>query len=158
MLTVAHLLDVTREIMDKARFCFFITVTGTSQASARLMQPFPPEDDLTVWIGTSPETRKIPEIQANSCVTLAYQLGGTAYVTLRGVAHIVDDTETRIAHWNDGWDMFFSGGASGSNYVMLKFQPAHIEVMSFDHNVHPDPYGLKPAVLRRDDTGWTLEA
>lgn len=46
-------LEAARATMEGAEYCFLITVSESGGANARLMQPFKPEEDLTVWFGQS---------------------------------------------------------------------------------------------------------
>jgi len=43
------LLDSAREIMTAARFCALATVGDSDAPSIREMDPFPPDEDMTVW-------------------------------------------------------------------------------------------------------------
>ena len=61
-MTPEHLLEVAADIMEAAVFCFLITLHESGRANARLMQPFGPEEDMAVWLGASPESRKVEEI------------------------------------------------------------------------------------------------
>ena len=48
-----YLLEVAKATIRATAYCFLITLGDTGQAHARLMQPFAPEEDLTIWFGTS---------------------------------------------------------------------------------------------------------
>ena len=48
-----------RATIKASGFCFLITVDSDGQPQARLMDPFTPEDDMTVWMGTNRNTRKV---------------------------------------------------------------------------------------------------
>ena len=56
------ILKAARELIEKARYCALVTIDadGHPQAGRR---PFPPEDDMTVWIATNPVTRKVSEVR-----------------------------------------------------------------------------------------------
>jgi len=68
----ATILKAAREVMVKARYCDLVTIGPGGQPQARPVDPFPPEDGLTVWIATNPATRKVGEIRADARVTLMY--------------------------------------------------------------------------------------
>src|SRR5258705_5971360 len=81
------LIAAAREIMIAARYCALITVDSNGQAQARTMDPFPPGDDMIVWLGTNPRTRKVSEIGKNPRVVLYYFDQPTqSYVTISGTA------------------------------------------------------------------------
>jgi general stress protein 26 len=152
------LLDITRTILEACEFCFMITLAKNGQPNARLIQPFEPEKDFTVWIGTSPETRKVDEIVADKRCTLAYQgNNGQGYVTLIGTATLDNSREARVGHWRGEWDAFYGGGPEGDDYVMVKFVPDRIELMDMGRDVAPEPYGLKAQVITRSKAGWVAE-
>ena len=46
----ARLIAVAREIMKAARYCGLITRNSDGTARVRTMDPFAPEEDMTVWL------------------------------------------------------------------------------------------------------------
>lgn len=145
------------DIARGAEFTFLITSGTGDVPSARLMQPFPPSDEFTVWLGTSPASRKAAELRANPAATLAYQAAdGTGYVSVRGVASLVTDVEARAAHWREDWQAFFPGGPTGDDYVLVQVVAHELEVVDFARGVTPPPYGLKSATIVRDGADWRL--
>jgi general stress protein 26 len=128
------------------------------QMHTRLMQPFPPEEDLTLWFGTSPRSRKIQDIQQQPRVTVAvHQAAANSYVTLVGQAQLEDDLTARWQRWREEWRAFFPAGPAGEDYVLLRVVPSRLEVLNFVRQVTPIPFGLRPAVLVRHGDGWVLE-
>jgi general stress protein 26 len=157
--TPEHLLEVARQTMEAAEFCFLITLDESGQSSARLMQPFGPEKDMTVWFGASPESRKVAEILEDDRVTLAYSYGPeAAYVTLIGTAQIESDAASRQRHWRDSFHEFWPAGPGDSSYIVIKFVPARIELMNIERQVAPEPFGLRPATLVRIGDEWQSES
>lgn len=152
-----QLLEVTRHILDAAEFCFLITRGKDSALNARLMQPFGPEDDFSVWFGASRGSRKVREIQRDNRVTVAYAYADEgAYATLLGEAVIETDLETRRLYWRDSFSAFWPDGPEGDDYVVIRFSASRIEVMAIDRGVAPEPFGLQPAVLERHGSDWTV--
>ncbi|MDQ1305019.1 MAG: hypothetical protein QG671_848 [Actinomycetota bacterium] len=141
-----------------AEFAFLIT-SGTGDApTVRLMQPFPPSDDFTVWLGTSPASRKAAELRANPAATIAYQApDGTGYVSVQGVASLVTDLEARAGHWREEWQAFFPGGPKGDVFVLVQLVAHRLEVADFARGITPPPYGLKSAAIVRDGAGWRFQ-
>jgi general stress protein 26 len=124
---------------------------------ARLVQPFEPEEDMTIWIGTWARSRKVQEIQQDRRVTLAFHdKEGTAYVTLMGTAQIESDTKMKRKYWREEWIGFIPQGADGDDYLLVRFIPSRIELMSFSSGVLPQPYGLRPAVAVRSEDLWVV--
>src|SRR5690242_16872623 len=91
-----RVLEVARMTIKSAGSCFLITVDQAGQPQARLMNQFDPEADMTVWMGTNRNTRKVGQIRRNARVTMAcYDQKGAGYVTLLGRARVVEDLEQR---------------------------------------------------------------
>jgi general stress protein 26 len=159
MFTPERLLEVTRYTIKKAEYCFLVT-TGEVEhtTSARLMQPFEPEDDFTIWFGASPHSRKVREIKQNDLVTLGYaHPPDGAYVSIYGVATIVGDIESRRQYWRESFKPFWPDGPQSEDYILIRVVPSKIEVMNIEEGVSPDPYGLKPEVLIREGEDWIVE-
>ena len=155
-MTPEELLDIARTTMQAAEFCFLITFAEKGVANARLMQPFDPEPDLAaVWLGVSPRSRKVREIERDEQTTLAYQYPQEgAYVTLLGTAAVEADLTLRQKYWRDSFEQFWPAGPAGDDYVLLKFAPARIELMNIARNVAPEPHGLRAVVLERSGEDW----
>jgi general stress protein 26 len=150
-----RLLETARSTIKNGEYCFFITQGESGSPNARLMQPYEPEADMTVWLGASPRARKIRDLRRNNEVTLAFfDPRETGYVTLQGTAEVVENLELRRKYWRVYWNDFYPGGPESDDYVLIKFTPNRIEMMNFAQKVMPQPYGLRPAILRREGKGW----
>lgn len=155
--TEAQVLDAARAIMKAAKYCFLITLDQAGQPQARLMEPFAPDADMVVWMGTNPRTRKLDQIRNNRRATLAYyDSRGPNYVTLIGNVRIVESLAEREGRWKTEWARFFPGGPGGSNYVLLEFTPSTIELISSTHKIASAPDSLRPASVHRQGSGWRL--
>ena len=158
-LSPEDMLEVAGDIMEAAEFCFLITLDESGRANARLMQPFGPEEDLTVWLGASPESRKVAEILEDDRVTLAYSHGSkAAYVTLVGTAQIQSDADSKQRYWRDSFREFWPAGPDDSSYIVIKFTPTRVELMDIERKVAPEPFGLRPVIVVREGDQWQLEA
>ncbi len=138
----------------------FLATTGPDAAPrVRLVQHLAVDDDLRVWVGTSPRSRKAADVAARA-EAVAYACedrDAFAYVSLRGEARLVEDLDERVARWTPGLETFFPGGPRGDDFVLVSLAVDRVELMSFAAGVHPDPYGLVPAVAVRSGDGWVLE-
>jgi general stress protein 26 len=62
------------------------------------VQPFGPDDDLTVWFGASPRSRKIREIRQDNRVTVTFEYADeAASATLLGEAAIRTDLSPDVS-------------------------------------------------------------
>lgn len=152
-----QLLIAARELIKSTEYCFFITESNDGHPHARLMQPYEPEKDFTVYFGASPRSRKVREILRQSKTSLAfYNQQETAYLSLSGTASVVEDLELRRKYWRSNWNDLFPGGPESSDYVLIKFVPDKIEMMNYAHQAMPQPYSLHPTMLERKGLMWTI--
>jgi general stress protein 26 len=158
---VNYILEAASEMMKSAGLCFLTTIGENGLPNIRLMQPFLPEADLTVWFGASAFSRKVREIRNDNRAVLAYQLAEeNAYITLLGHTQVVDNLELRRRYWMEAWIDFYTGGPASDEYILIRFEPERIEIMNFKRQIHPEPFGLAPAVLdrKKNDKTWHLAA
>ena len=136
--TDTKLRNIAREIMSAANSCALITLDEIGLPTARTMDPFLPENDFTVWLGTNPKSRKVTQIKNNPNVTLYYLDKNVAgYVVLHGVAELVDDQNEKEKHWKIQWEAFYPNKTDG--YLLIKVSPKWMEVISTTHGVNGDP-------------------
>ncbi len=148
-------IQVARESMTEARYCFLITLDDLGQPQARLMDAFEPEADMTVWMATGANTRKVRQLRHDPRATLAYDIGGgNGYVTLVGRVRLVDDPEERSRRWKPGWEAFYPGGPTDSDYLLLKFTPSRIELMNISRGIAAGPFS--PVILVRQEAKWIV--
>ncbi|HET8648021.1 MAG TPA: pyridoxamine 5'-phosphate oxidase family protein, partial [Vicinamibacteria bacterium] len=119
-----RVLAAARELMQKARYCTLVTLAADGQPQARVVDPFAPEDELTVWIATNVLTRKVEEIKRDARVTLLYfDQGASAYVTLIGRAELVVDPAEKAKRWKPDWAAFYKDRNRGEDYLLIRVRP-----------------------------------
>ena len=124
-----QLITAAREIMTTTRYCALITSDARGRANARTMDAFAPDDNLVVWFGTNPLSRKVTEIRGNPRVTLYYfDRENQAYVTLHGFARVVNDPQEKLRHWKDDWKDFYPNRNKG--FLLLEVRPLRLEVVN----------------------------
>jgi general stress protein 26 len=150
-----QLLAIAREIMKEADYCFFMTQGESGEINARLMHPFEPDAEFNIWLGASPNSRKVREILKQSKVTLAFiNPRSTAYVTIVGTAALDSNVDLKRKYWRSYWSDMYPGGPDQDDYILIKIAPSRIEFMNFTNAALPQPYGLKPNGLERKDGVW----
>lgn len=143
-----HLLKAAREVMAGARYCTFITLGADGHPQARIVDPFEPEADMTVWFATNPATRKVAEVRRDPRVTLLYfDSKGPAYVTLLGRASAVDDTVEKAKRWKEEWTQFYRDRNRGADYLLIRVVPSRLEIVSYPHGILNDPGNWRPRSL-----------
>ena len=141
------LIATAREIMGAARYCALITLDSKGRAHARTMDPFPPDENMMVWFGTNPRSRKVSEIRRNHRVILYYfDREGPAYVTISGVARLVNDQKEKGDRWKDEWKAFYPDRAKG--YLLIAFTPQELEIVSEKKGILGDAVRWTPPTIR----------
>jgi general stress protein 26 len=138
-------LETARKIMIEVRYCSLTTLGEDGSPQVRAMDPFPPEDDMTVWLATNPKTRKPKQIRRDSRVALFYfDSSANAYVTILGDAQLVEDSTEKARRWKNSWKNFYEDENRGKDYLLIKVVPHRVEVSSPD--IENPVWG--PAVVR----------
>ncbi len=126
-----------RQIMTAQQYCAFITVDEKGLPQVRTVNPFPPEEDMTVWFATGKQTRKVREIKANPNVAMYYadHAKATGYVQLSGKAVLVDDKAEIERHRRAYWTQAFP---NDKNLVLVKIVPDRLDVIDYAAGVTAD--------------------
>ncbi len=131
------LLAVAKDIMAQTRFCVLVTLDGTGHPRARAMDPFMPDENWVIWMGTGPGTRKAMDIQKDPRVTLYYDHPSKAgYVVVYGTAKLVDDPELKNKWFKEEWARFYPDKEKG--YVLIAVTPKRMEVLDYTRGVMGD--------------------
>lgn len=141
------LIATAREIMGAARYCALITLDSKGRTHARTMDPFPPDGNMIVWFGTNPKSRKVAEVRRNNRVTLYYfDREGAAYVTISGLAHLVNDPKEKARRWKDEWKAFYPDRERG--YLLIAVTPQELEIVSEKKGIVGDAVRWTPPTIR----------
>jgi general stress protein 26 len=123
-----------KDLMDTTRFCALITLDKSGHPQVRTMDPFPPDEDMVVWMGTNNSSRKVQEIRNDSRVTLYYESpDGGGYVVIKGNAYLIDDPDKKEKYWKEEWDDFYPDNKS--TYTLLKVIPKKLEMIYYKHGI-----------------------
>lgn len=144
----ARVVAAAKEVMEKARYCTMVTVGKDGHPQARVVDPFPPEEELTVWIATNPLTRKVGEIEKDGRVTLLYfDPAVQAYVTILGRADLVRDPAQKARRWKKEWGAFYKDQNRGDDYLLIRVRPLRLEAVSEAHGLSNDPRTWQPVIV-----------
>jgi general stress protein 26 len=134
----ARLFAAAREIMGAQTYCALITLDESGLPQVRTMNPFPPEEDMTVWFATNTRSRKVSEIRRDPRVTLYYadHAKATGYVALAGRATLVEDMQEILKRKRAYWDQSFPGL---KNLVLIKVVPERLDVLNYKAGIKVDP-------------------
>jgi len=138
-------LEVARGVVERAGYCALVSQGPDGRAESRIVDPFPPGADWTVWIATKPVTRKVEQIRKDPRVTLFYwDAGSLAYVTLLGDATLVDDPAEKAKRWKPAWKAFYEDENRGDDYLLIRVVPRRLEVISLAEGMAGDPETWRP--------------
>ena len=88
-------------------------------------------------MGTNPKSLKVSQIQKNKLVSLYYfDKKSAGYITLQGVATIVNTKDKKEQYWKKEWKNFYQN--STTDYVLIKFVPNKAKIISEKHQVLGD--------------------
>ena len=141
----ADVIAAAKEIMLATRYCTLVTIGTDGQPQARIVDPFPPDSDLTIWIATNPLTRKVQEIHGDPRVTLLYFNATTfEYVTVLGTAVADTGSLAKAGHWKAAWASLYKDQNRGDDYLLLRMRPSRLEVVSVRRGIGNDPKTWRP--------------
>lgn len=139
----AELIAAAREIMTTARYCALITTDAAGRTQARTVDPFAADENMVVWLGTNSRSRKVAAIRRNPRVTLYYfDRESQAYVTISGIARLVNDPKEKAKHWKDEWKDFYPDRAK--DYLLIQVTPLNLEIVNVKKGILGDPHTWKP--------------
>ncbi|MBV2149842.1 pyridoxamine 5'-phosphate oxidase family protein [Sphingobium sp. AS12] len=129
---VQAVLAAARALVTTDVLATFVTVDAEGRPRARTVLVSPPDDDLTLWIGTRGGSRKLDQLGQNPAATLHFSDDANgAYASLMGEARVYRD-EAVIAVKNpykgEELQAFFPNFPR--DFVLLGFRPTWIEVMA----------------------------
>jgi general stress protein 26 len=138
-----QLITAAREIISSTRYCALITLDSSGRPQARTVDPFAPDEDMKIWIGTNPRSRKVAELRRNRRVTLYYfDRDAEAYVSISGTARLVNDPKEKAKRWKKEWKEFYPDRAR--DYLLIAVTPEKLELVNVKKGIVGDPVTWKP--------------
>lgn len=142
-----ELITAARETMSTARYCALITLDSSGRPQARTLDPFPPDENMVVWLGTNPRSRKVAAIRRNPHVALYYfDRESQAYVTIYGIARLINDPKAKLKWWKDEWKDFYPDRTK--DFLLIRVTPEKLEVVNVKKGIVSDPHTWKPPSAR----------
>lgn len=136
------LLNTARKIMESSNYCALISFGMDGYPNARMMDPFPPDKDMAVWMGTNSKSKKVKEIKNNNNILLYYEApGGDGYVSLKGTGYIIDTEKEKVKYWKKSWEQFYP--TDKKNFILIKVIPKKLEIVSYKNGLTGDPVTWK---------------
>ncbi len=114
---IIKLLDKIKEV----KYATLTTLTAQGHLHGRPMYTCEPGNDGALWFFAEKDSQKIDEIHANSQVGLGYSDPGNAtYVTVSGIASVVDDKDKIKELWREDFRGFFPKGVDDPTITLIK--------------------------------------
>lgn len=144
----SEIIAAARAVAGNARHATFITLDRSGHPQARVVDPFAPDDDLTIWVATNPLSRKAADVAADPRVTLLYfDPASESYLTVIGTARLVRDPVEKAKRWKQEWAGFYKNGNRGDDYLLIRVEPSRLEVVSAAFGLTNDPVTWRPVIL-----------
>ena len=142
-------LKAAREVIGAARYATFATIDDLGgYPYSRIVDPFEPEPDFTIWIGTNANTRKVQQIGRNPRVSLLYfDAPHQHYVAVSGSAAVVRDPAEKSRRFKPEWKEFYPNGSAGDDFVLIKVTPLWLEVVAESLGMKNDPRTWRPVTI-----------
>jgi general stress protein 26 len=142
MLDREKVVAAAREIIGAQKYCALVTVGVDGRPQVRTMNPFPPEDDLAVWMATDSRCRKVQEIRNNPNVCLYYadHREAKGYVAVSGKAVLVDDAAEKEKRKRDYWEQAFP---DWEYLLLIKIIPDQLDVLHYARDMLNAPVGWR---------------
>jgi general stress protein 26 len=143
----AKVIAAAREIMGAQTYCALVTVGETGRPYVRTMNPFPPEEDMTVWFATSVKSRKAEQIRRDPrvCVYYADHSKAVGSVILSGKATLVDDQNEIKKRYRAYWDQAFP---DKKNLVLIKVVAEDLEVLNYKQGLNNEKVTFRAPSLK----------
>ena len=137
-----------RTLIARTPFATLSTIGEDGAPQSRIVEPFPVEDNFTVWIATNSSTRKVREIERNPRVTVLYfDQQGPGYVSLIGSAAVVRDPAEKAKRWKESWVAFYKDRNRGEDYTLIRVTPTRLEISSPSQGMNNDPATWQPVTI-----------
>jgi general stress protein 26 len=141
-------LAASKMIIDKAGFAALTSLNADGSPDTRVIDPFPVESDFTIWFATNAASRKVGEMRRDPRVSLLYfDKPSSSYVMLKGRVTLVADGKEKAARWKGAWTGMYQDENRGDDYLLVKFVPESLEVVSVTMGMINDPATWKPVTI-----------
>lgn len=145
------ILAAARAIIASDSVAALVTIDADGQPRVRSVNTSAPEEDMTIWIATRPDTRKVEQIRLNPNVALYYNDDAAlSYVSIMGTATLHTDLETKEAKnfleesvLRNFWPDY------PRDYLLIQVTPTWIEVTGHGISAHPQTWRPQAVELAR---------
>lgn len=135
----------------RQRYCVVVTVSD-GIASARVVEPFRPDRNGVIHLGTDPKSRKVRAIvESGTCLLVYEDDRRRSCVSVECSASV--ERPTSRPWFKAAWSAFWPDGP-GEDYAVISCVPQAMEVWAGFAVIAPDPFGRRSLRLERTDGEW----
>jgi general stress protein 26 len=141
--------DVTKLIdrIKDIKIAMMTTIEPDGTLHSRPMYTHEPENSGTLWFFTERDSAKIDEVQQDRHINLGYSKpDDNLYVSISGIASIVNDREKIKELWREPLRSWFPKGSDDPNISLLKVDIQRGEYWDQPSNVLVHAFGYLKAV------------
>jgi general stress protein 26 len=155
---VSRLIAGAAEAIAKTTYCWLVTTGATGDARVRPMgrlKPDPGDSAWTLRFVTDGRSRKASDIRRAAKVSVLFQHGDDAFVTLSGLAKLREGESEVRPRWRRAYDPYFPSEQDRAIAAFVEVDADGMEL--WIRGVTPEPFGMRTTTLERDATGvWRL--
>jgi general stress protein 26 len=145
----AHGQDKLAELIKDIKFGMFTThkIQGHLHSRPMTTQNKTIDDDA-LWFFMSRSGDPVSEFQGDDQVNVAYaNPSSDTYVSVSGVAHVVDDQARKQALWNKAAEAWFKGGVDDPDLALVRVQIEHADYWDVKENKLVQLYKMAEAAV-----------
>jgi general stress protein 26 len=117
-----------RDILKGFSTAMFVTMGRSGKPEARPMQIAKVEEEGgDIYFFTSRGGTLATEINAEATVLLSFQNDTSAYLSIRGKARVIKDTERHQFYWKEAFRVWFPGGPADPTLALIGVTPVDAE-------------------------------
>ncbi|SER20894.1 pyridoxamine 5'-phosphate oxidase family protein [Pedobacter rhizosphaerae] len=121
-------ISILKEMAESVRICMFTTFSKDDEFGSRPMGTAKIEEDGSLWFFTNEYSLKSKEVSKENNVLLAYSdPGNNTYLTVKGVAELVDDRVRKEAYFSPFIKAWFPDGIDDPRLILIKVVPESAE-------------------------------
>jgi general stress protein 26 len=119
--TRAHGLGLIRELIQGIRVAMLLTRTEAGRSASRPMATQQQDFDGDLWFFTSRSSPKMTQIARDPLVQLIYSdPTHQRYVSVDGMAAVVDDAQKKSELWSDAYRVWFEKGVDDPDLALVR--------------------------------------
>jgi general stress protein 26 len=138
------------DMIKDVKFAMFTThkVQGHLHSRPMTTQNKSIDEDDSLWFFMSRAGDPVSEFQGDDQVNVSYaDPGSDTYVSISGVAHVVEDMAKKQALWNKGAQAWFKGGAADPDLALVRVRIEHADYWDVKENKLVQLYKMAEAAI-----------